>query len=54
VRRIEGEWTHRARVPVSSPVRHALVVDGDDVSEVLGNTGGVDSVQDIEAKTMAR
>jgi hypothetical protein len=33
---------------------HALEVDGDDVPEFLSNRGGVDIVQDIEAKTMAR
>jgi hypothetical protein len=32
----------------------ALEADGDGVSDVLGNRGGVDSEQDIEAKTMAR
>jgi hypothetical protein len=32
----------------------ALEVDGDDVPEFLSNRGGVDSVQDVEAKTMAR
>jgi hypothetical protein len=31
-----------------------LEVHGDGVSEVLGNRGGVDSEQDVKAKTMAR
>jgi hypothetical protein len=35
-------------------VRHALEVDGDGISEVLGNRGGVDSEQGVEAKMMAR
>jgi hypothetical protein len=39
---------------VSSPARRALEVDGDGVSEVLGNRGGVDSEQGVEVKTMAR
>jgi hypothetical protein len=30
------------------------VVDGDGVSKVFGNRGGVDSEQDVEAKTLAR
>jgi hypothetical protein len=53
-KRTEGKWTHRARVPVNSPARHALEVDGDSISKVLGNRGGVDSEQGVEAKTMAR
>jgi hypothetical protein len=39
---------------VNSPARRALEVDLDGVSEVLGNRGGVDSEQGVEAKTMAR
>jgi hypothetical protein len=39
---------------VSSPARRALEVDGDGVSEVLGNRIGVDSEQGVKAKMMAR
>jgi hypothetical protein len=39
---------------VNSPVRRALEVDGDSIFEVLGNRGGVDSEQGVDAKTMAR
>jgi hypothetical protein len=39
---------------VSSSVRRALEVEGDGVSEVLGNRGGGDSEQGVEAKTMVR
>jgi hypothetical protein len=39
---------------VSSPARRALEVDGDGISEVLGNRTGVDSEQGVEAKMMAR